>query len=60
MIGIVMESVATAGDVRRVVEAIESLGLDAHAIPGRSERQLVSPETAARSNLRRSRTFPEN
>ncbi|HEV8609994.1 MAG TPA: 3-deoxy-7-phosphoheptulonate synthase [Thermoanaerobaculia bacterium] len=31
---IVMGSTATADDVRRVVEAVEGLGLQAHAIPG--------------------------
>jgi 3-deoxy-7-phosphoheptulonate synthase len=31
---IVMDSAATAEDVRRVVEAVESLGLQAHPIPG--------------------------
>ena len=31
---IVMDSAATPDDVRRVVEAVENLGLEAHAIPG--------------------------
>ncbi|HEX9286101.1 MAG TPA: 3-deoxy-7-phosphoheptulonate synthase [Thermoanaerobaculia bacterium] len=31
---IVMDSAATAEDVRRVVDAVEGLGLQAHAIPG--------------------------
>src|SRR3984893_153456 len=31
---IVMDAAATAEDVRRVVQTVESLGLDAHPIPG--------------------------
>ena len=31
---IVMDSAASAEDVRRVVETVEGLGLQAHAIPG--------------------------
>ena len=31
---IVMDSVATAEDIRRVVEAVQSHGLQAHPIPG--------------------------
>ncbi|HEX9687704.1 MAG TPA: 3-deoxy-7-phosphoheptulonate synthase [Thermoanaerobaculia bacterium] len=54
---IVMNSVATAEDVRRVVEAVESLGLQAHPIPG-AERTAIgitgnrgAVESAAFENL---------
>jgi 3-deoxy-7-phosphoheptulonate synthase len=54
---IVMDSAATAGDVRRVVEAVESLGLEAHPIPG-AQRTAIgvtgnrgTVETAAFENL---------
>ncbi|HEV8231504.1 MAG TPA: 3-deoxy-7-phosphoheptulonate synthase [Thermoanaerobaculia bacterium] len=54
---IVMDSAATAEDVRRVVEAVESLGLQAHPIPG-AQRTAIgitgnrgSIESAAFENL---------
>jgi 3-deoxy-7-phosphoheptulonate synthase len=54
---IVMNSVATAEDVRRVVEAVENLGLQAHPIPG-AERTAIgitgnrgAVESAAFENL---------
>jgi 3-deoxy-7-phosphoheptulonate synthase len=54
---IVMNSVATAEDVRRVVEAVETLGLQAHPIPG-AERTAIgitgnrgAVESAAFENL---------
>ena len=54
---VVMDSAATAEDVRRVVETIEGLGLAAHAIPG-AQRTAIgitgnrgSVETAAIENL---------
>jgi 3-deoxy-7-phosphoheptulonate synthase len=54
---IVMDSAATADDVRRVVEAVEGLGLQAHAIPG-AQRTAIgvtgnrgSVESASFENL---------
>ena len=54
---IVMDSEATADDVRRVVEAVEGLGLQAHAIPG-TQRTAIgvtgnrgSVESASFENL---------
>jgi len=54
---IVMDSAATAEDVRRVVEAVEGLGLQAHAIPG-AQRTAIgvtgnrgSVESASFENL---------
>ena len=54
---IVMDSVATSDDVRRVVEAVEKLGLEAHAIPG-AQRTAIgvtgnrgTVESAAFENL---------
>jgi 3-deoxy-7-phosphoheptulonate synthase len=54
---IVMDSAATADDVRRVVEAVEGLGLRAHAIPG-AQRTAIgvtgnrgSVESASFENL---------
>jgi 3-deoxy-7-phosphoheptulonate synthase len=54
---IVMDSAATAEDVRRVVETVEGLGLAAHAIPG-AQRTAIgitgnqgTIETAALENL---------
>ncbi len=54
---VVMDAAATAQDVRRVVEAIEGLGLQAHPIPG-AQRTAIgitgnrgSVETAAFENL---------
>src|SRR5512146_2955356 len=54
---IVMDSAATAKDVRRVVETVESLGLQAHPIPG-AQRTAIgitgnrgSVETGAFENL---------
>jgi 3-deoxy-7-phosphoheptulonate synthase len=54
---IVMDSTATAEDVRRVVDAVEGLGLQAHAIPG-SQRTAIgvtgnrgSVESASFENL---------
>ena len=54
---IVMDSTATADDVRRVVEAVEGLGLQAHAIPG-AQRTAIgvtgnrgSVESASFENL---------
>jgi 3-deoxy-7-phosphoheptulonate synthase len=54
---IVMDSAATAEDVRRVVDAVEGLGLQAHAIPG-SQRTAIgvtgnrgSVESASFENL---------
>jgi 3-deoxy-7-phosphoheptulonate synthase len=54
---IVMDSAATPEDVRRVVETIQNLGLQAHAIPG-AQRTAIgitgnrgSIETAAFENL---------
>jgi 3-deoxy-7-phosphoheptulonate synthase len=54
---IVMDAAASAEDVRRVVETVESLGLAAHAIPG-AQRTAIgitgnrgSIETAALENL---------
>jgi len=54
---IVMDSAATAEDVRRVVEAVEGLGLQAHPIPG-AQRTAIgitgnrgSVESAAFENL---------
>ncbi len=54
---IVMDSAASAEDVRRVVEAVEGLGLSAHPIPG-AQRTAIgitgnrgSIETAALENL---------
>ncbi len=54
---IVMDSAATAEDVRRVVEAVEGLGLQAHPIPG-AQRTAIgitgnrgSIESAAFENL---------
>jgi 3-deoxy-7-phosphoheptulonate synthase len=54
---IVMDSVATSEDVRRVVEAVEKLGLEAHAIPG-AQRTAIgvtgnrgTVESAAFENL---------
>src|SRR6266540_4964269 len=54
---IVMDSAASAEDVRRVVETVESLGLQAHAIPG-AQRTAIgitgnrgSVETGAFENL---------
>ena len=38
---IVMDSAATADDVRRVVEAVQSLGFQAHPIPG-AQRTAIS------------------
>jgi 3-deoxy-7-phosphoheptulonate synthase len=54
---IVMDSTATADDVARVVEAVEGLGLQAHAIPG-AQRTAIgvtgnrgSVESASLENL---------
>jgi 3-deoxy-7-phosphoheptulonate synthase len=54
---IVMDSSATADDVRRVVDAVEGLGLQAHAIPG-AQRTAIgvtgnrgSVESASFENL---------
>jgi 3-deoxy-7-phosphoheptulonate synthase len=54
---IVMDSTASAEDVRRVVDAVEGLGLQAHAIPG-SQRTAIgvtgnrgSVESASFENL---------
>jgi 3-deoxy-7-phosphoheptulonate synthase len=54
---IVMDSTATAEDVRRVVDAVEGLGLQAHAIPG-AQRTAIgvtgnrgSVESASFENL---------
>jgi 3-deoxy-7-phosphoheptulonate synthase len=54
---IVMDSAATAEDVRRVVDAVEGLGLQAHAIPG-AQRTAIgvtgnrgSVESASFENL---------
>jgi 3-deoxy-7-phosphoheptulonate synthase len=54
---IVMDSAANADDVRRVVEAVEGLGLQAHAIPG-AQRTAIgvtgnrgSVESASFENL---------
>ncbi|HEX9150425.1 MAG TPA: 3-deoxy-7-phosphoheptulonate synthase [Thermoanaerobaculia bacterium] len=54
---IVMDSVATSDDVRRVVEAVEKLGLEAHPIPG-AQRTAIgvtgnrgTVESAAFENL---------
>src|SRR5215831_20476758 len=54
---IVMDAAATPEDVRRVVEAVEGLGLAAHAIPG-AQRTAIgitgnqgTIETAALENL---------
>jgi len=54
---IVMDSAATADDVRRVVDAVEGLGLQAHAIPG-AQRTAIgvtgnrgSVESASFENL---------
>ena len=54
---IVMDSAASAEDVRRVVDAVEGLGLQAHAIPG-SQRTAIgvtgnrgSVESASFENL---------
>ncbi|HEY3171001.1 MAG TPA: 3-deoxy-7-phosphoheptulonate synthase [Thermoanaerobaculia bacterium] len=54
---IVMDAAATADDVRRVVEAVEGLGLQAHAIPG-AQRTAIgvtgnrgSVESASFENL---------
>jgi len=54
---IVMDSTATADDVRRVVDAVEGLGLQAHAIPG-AQRTAIgvtgnrgSVESASFENL---------
>jgi 3-deoxy-7-phosphoheptulonate synthase len=54
---IVMDSAATSDDVRRVVEAVEKLGLEAHAIPG-AQRTAIgvtgnrgTVESAAFENL---------
>jgi 3-deoxy-7-phosphoheptulonate synthase len=54
---IVMGSTATADDVRRVIEAVEGLGLQAHAIPG-AQRTAIgvtgnrgSVESASFENL---------
>ncbi|PYQ32406.1 MAG: 3-deoxy-7-phosphoheptulonate synthase [Acidobacteria bacterium] len=54
---IVMDSAATADDVRRVIEAVEGLGLQAHAIPG-AQRTAIgvtgnrgSVESASFENL---------
>src|ERR1700675_2334692 len=54
---IVMDSMASAEDVRRVVETVEGLGLQAHAIPG-AQRTAIgitgnrgSVETGAFENL---------
>src|SRR6266536_3878201 len=54
---IVMDSAASAEDVRRVVQTVESLGLQAHAIPG-AQRTAIgitgnrgSVETGAFENL---------
>ena len=39
---IVMDSQATAEDVRRVVAAVEGLGLAAHAIPGAQRTAIAA------------------